>query len=161
MSSAGVQAPGSANATSIDLWKFLEKMGDEVKESLFKFVTWIIGFAAAILGFAIKEGFENGYGKVAHPLLVISVSLAGLLILVHATFIIFDHGRHINRTFGRADAARDGESSPQKIWDAGEREAQGKPIPSICRNLLIVVSLFALGFLSILGFACCGRNIAL
>jgi hypothetical protein len=152
MGNTGAHVRGSADRTSIDLWKFFEKRVSELKESMFRFVTWIIGFAAAILGFAIKEGFKDGYEKVAHPRLLIILSGAGLVILLHAFFIIRDHGRHINRTFGRANAARDGESYPKKIRGAGQIAAD-MPLPPICRDLLIVVALFALGFLFILGMA--------
>ena len=113
---------------------------------MFKLVTWIVGFAAVVLGFAVKEGFEKGLEKVTHRSLLLTLGLAGLVVLAHATIIIVDHGRHINRTFARADAARDGESAPQKIWKAG-KEAQAKWIPAICWELLTVVGLFAVAYL--------------
>ena len=53
MSDAGSQVPETLDTPSIDLWKFFEERGAEQKESLFKLITWIIGFAAVVLGFAI------------------------------------------------------------------------------------------------------------
>jgi hypothetical protein len=54
MSDAGSQVPETLDTPSIDLWKFFEERGAEQKESLFKLITWIIGFAAVVLCFAIK-----------------------------------------------------------------------------------------------------------
>jgi hypothetical protein len=145
MGNAGTEHPESAGAASTDLWKFFEQRGAEQKESMFRLVTWIIGLAAVVLGFAIKEGFEKGLEKVAHARLLLIVSFVGLFVMVHAVFVICDHGRHINRTFARADAARDGQSAPLKIWEAGNK-AEGGPLPPICRQLLFVVAGFALCF---------------
>jgi hypothetical protein len=145
MGNAGTQHSGSPNAASTDLWKFFEQRGAEQKESLFKLVTWIVGFAAVVLGFAVKEGFEKGLEKIAHPFMLFILGCVGLAVVVHAFFIVRDHGRHINRTFARADAARDGESAPLKIWQAG-KEAEDEWLPPICRQLLYVVGAFGLVF---------------
>jgi hypothetical protein len=69
----------------------------------------------------------------------------GLVVLVLAFVIIRDHGSHINRTYGRADAARDGERALQRIWEAGEK-AESASLPRICKELLLVVGLFAIAF---------------
>lgn len=71
-------------STEVDLWKFFEARASELKESMFKMVTWIIGFAAVLLGFAVKEGFEKGLASVAHPRLLMSVGVVGLVIVGHA-----------------------------------------------------------------------------
>jgi len=136
---------GSPDDASIDLWKFFEQRGAEQKESLFKLVTWIVGFAAVNLGFTVKEGFQSKYETIAHPGLLVILSGVGLVVLVHAFFIVRDHGRHINRTFARADAARDGKVAPREIWAAGKK-AEGEPLPPICKQLLIAVGMFALAF---------------
>ena len=104
----------------------------------------MVGFAAVILGYTIKEGFKSGL-EIAHPRLLIILSLVGIAVLTNALFIIRDHGRHINRTFARADAARNGESAPPKIWEAGQK-AEGDPLPPICKQLLIVIGMFVLAF---------------
>jgi hypothetical protein len=145
MGNAGTQQSGSASSVSTDLWKFFEQRGAEQKESLFKLVTWIVGFAAVVLGFAVKEAFEKGLEKIAHPRMLFILGCVGLAVIIHAFVIVRDHGRHINRTFARADAARDGESAPLKIWQAG-KEAEGESLPPICRQLLYVVGAFGLAF---------------
>jgi len=136
---------GKKGTASTDLWKFFEQRGAEQKESLFKLVTWIVGLAAVVLGFAVKEGFEKGLEKITHPFMLFILGCVGLAVVVHAFFIVREHGQHINRTFARADKARDGESAPKKIWQAG-KDAEGGPLPPICRQLLKVVGTFGLAF---------------
>lgn len=130
---------------SVDLWKFFEERGGRIKDSMFKVVTWIVGFAAIVLGFAVKEGFGAGLTSVKHPNMLVSLGFIGLVVVVHAAIVIRDYGEHINRTFARADAARDGETCPNKIWDKG-KTAEGRKLPPICSHYLIVVGLFGIGF---------------
>lgn len=131
--------------TSIDLWKFFEERGGKLKESMFQVVTWILGFASVVLGFAVEKGFGTGLASVTHPLLILVAGLGGLILLVHATIVIRDYGQHINRMFTRADSARSGEASPQEIWNAA-RGAECEPLPPVCRHLLVVVGLSAAAF---------------
>jgi hypothetical protein len=72
---------GSPDDASIDLWKFFEQRGAEQKESLFKLVTWIVGFAAVILGFTVKEGFQSKYETIAHPACSSFLAVSGLQFL--------------------------------------------------------------------------------
>ena len=145
MASPQVQGGQTASNGSVDLWKFFEDRGSSLKESMFKVVTWIVGLAGAILAFAIKEGFGKGLAKVTEPGLVLSLGLIGLVVIVHAVVVIRDYGHHINRTFARADAARVGETVPQKIWEAGHG-ARRDALPPVCRHLLFVTALLGIGF---------------
>lgn len=148
------EVPPSASSVSIDLWKFFEDRGSKLKESMFGVVTWMVGLASFVLGFAVKEGFATGSALtyITHPASVIGLSAAGLLILRYADVAIRDYGEHINRTLNRADAARRGESSPSVIWDAGQK-ALGAPLPPICAPLRRVLALFAAGFLALIVLA--------
>ena len=151
MSDAVSQVPETLDtAASIDLWKFFEERGAEQRGSLFKLVTWIIGFAAVVLGYAIKEGFDSNL-KVSHPRLVFLLGVVGFVVVFHAILIVLDHGWHINQTLARAKAARDGvESTPRKIWDVGEIAGSKWSLPPICNQLLFVVGLFAAGFAALI-----------
>jgi vacuolar-type H+-ATPase subunit I/STV1 len=149
MSDVGSQVPETLDTPSIDLWKFFEERGAEQKESLFKLITWIIGFAAVVLGFAIKEGFDRNL-KADHPRLVFLLGVVGFVVVFHAILIVLDHGWHINRTLARANKARDGESAPRKIWDAGDIAGRKWSLPPICTQLLFVVGLFAAGFAALI-----------
>jgi hypothetical protein len=144
MGNAGTQDSGSPDMATTDLWKFFEERGTQQKASMYQLVTWIIGFAAVVLGFAVKEGFE-GHFATAHPRVLCIFGGVGLVVLGLAFLIIRDHGKHINRTYGRADAARDGERALQKIWEAGKK-AESDSLPRICKELLLVVGLFATAF---------------
>jgi hypothetical protein len=77
---------------------------------MFKVVTWVIGFAAIVLGYTVKEAFAKGLLKAGYPGMVISFSIICLLLLGHAVLVIRDYGEHINRKFNRADEAKKGES---------------------------------------------------
>lgn len=142
------------STTSVDLWKFFEERGSKLKESMFQVVTWNLGLASAVLGFAVTKGFEEGLKSIAHPPLLVSMGLAGLALLGHAVIVIRDYGWHINRTFARADAARDGESSPRNIWNAA-RGAESQRLPPICWHLLMIVGLFAAAFAVIVVLGIC------
>ena len=142
------------STTSVDLWKFFEERGSKLKESMFQVVTWNLGLASAVLGFAVTKGFEEGLKSIAHPQVLVSMGLIGLALLVHAVIVVRDYGRHINRTFARADAARDGESSPRNIWNAA-RGAESQQLPPVCWHLLIVVGLFAAAFAIIVVLGLC------
>jgi hypothetical protein len=152
--SAREQTMSTSETISVDLWKFFEERGAKLKESMFSVVTWIMGFAVVVLGFAVKEGFDKGLMKVMFPGMVISLAVSGLLLLTLAVIVLSDYGDHINRTFARADAARDGASSPKKIWDAGQK-ANGQKLPPVCRHLLGMVGLCFLGFAVLIFMALC------
>jgi hypothetical protein len=147
MSDAGSRFSESPNTASTDLWKFLEERGANQKESMFKLVTWIIGFAAVILGFAFKEGFDKGFENVEHPRMLLILGCLGLAVIFHAFVVVYDHGRHIERTFARADEARRGVFDPQRIWEAGKKaDRKWWQLPPICWELLIVIIAFAVAF---------------
>jgi hypothetical protein len=146
-------------STEVDLWKFFESRASELKESMFKMVTWIIGFAAVLLGFAVKEGFEKGLASVAHPRLLMSVGVVGIVIVGHAVIVVVDYAKHLNRTFARSTAARE-RGSLAEIFAAGDgAKLTIRLLPPSCRDLLGVLALFALGFvlLIVLGLGTSSR----
>jgi len=147
MTNAGTRGESPPTPASTDLWKFFEEKGAQQRESMFKLATWIIGFTGVILGYTVSHGFEQGLEKLSHPRMVFVLGLAGFFVTRSTIWILRDHGQHINRTFARADAAREGASAPQTIWDQG-KAAEGKPLPPICRQLLFVVHVFGAIFLA-------------
>jgi hypothetical protein len=146
MSEAGAQVSQPANPASTDLWKFFEERGANQKDSMFKLFTWIIGFAAVVLAFAFTEGFEKGFETVKHPWMLCMLSGVGLVVVLYAAVVVYDHGRHIDRTFARADAARGGKFDPQEIWQAGKNAEQWWRLPPICWELLFLIFAFAAAF---------------
>ena len=143
----------------VDLWKYFEKRGSEVKAYMFKVVTWILGFAAVLFGFVAKECFNlQGTGTlISHPPSLIFLSAVGIAIAYYADIVICDFGYHINRNFDRAHAAREGDRSIDDIWDAGQaRDQKNTDLPKICKTLrnfsrgifVVFVLLFIIGIIA-------------
>jgi hypothetical protein len=80
--------------------------------------------------------------------LVLGLSLGGLLLIGYASAVVKDYADHINRTFGRANAARLGAASPQEVWDNSGAET-AKDLPGICVDLFVVLGLFAAAFVAL------------
>jgi hypothetical protein len=137
---------------SIDLWKFFEDKAEQQKETTFKLVTWIVGFAGVLLGFTVTQGFEKGFEKIAHPIMVLVFGLVGFGFALITLLIVRDHGRHIRRTERRACAAQQGKSDPQDMKEA-DNDAKRDPLPWICCQLLAVIAVFGLAFLGLALFA--------
>lgn len=142
----------TSTPVSVELWKFFEERGSKLKESMFMTVSWILGFSAAVLAFAVKEGFADGKATVANPGAMSLLVLAGFLLLMHAYFVVKDYGEHINRTFNRADAARKGETDPEMVWRAGDKYKE-QSTPQVCRYMLRTIGLFAAAFMLVLGLS--------
>jgi len=137
------------NLDYVDLWKYFESRGADVKNTMFSVVTWIIGFAAAVLGFLVKEfiGFQADALVILYPLPLIVVSLVGMCIVVYADILIRDFGEHINRNFDRADRAREGDRTVDEIWGGEESVQKAKAgLPPICKRIRAVVWAFGGAF---------------
>ena len=137
------------NLNYVDLWKYFEGRGSEVKATMFKVVTWILGFAALILGYIIKEysTINSNNETSAHLWGILFLGAIGIAIAYYAKIVINDFGDHINRNFDRADASREGNLSLDEIWEAGETShIFRKDLPAICKTLLHVSYGFLLAF---------------
>jgi hypothetical protein len=141
----------------VDLWKYFEDRGYEVKQTMLKVTTWIIGFAAMALCFIMKEclTYPSSGFLIKIPLMLIITSSIGLLITWYADIVIRDFGTHINRHFDRADAARRRNEALCEIWKVGDYEGRDqkapaaknqKRLPPICRTLRRVVWRFGIIF---------------
>jgi len=132
---------------STDLWKFFEEKATQQKETTFKLVTWIVGFAGVLLGFIVMQGFEKGFEKIAHTIMVILFCAVGVGFTLMTFLIVRDHGQHIIRTEQRAIAAQAGKSDLKDINEEADKNAKDEPLPWICRQLLTVVAIFGTLFL--------------
>lgn len=136
------------NLDYVELWKFFEERGSEVKSTMFNVVTWILGFAFVLTGIIIKEFFQFNQNtiSISEPLALIIFSIVGLAIVYYSDLVIRDFGGHINRNFDRADAAREGDKSVDEIWAKGVENSTGRNgLPKICKTIRKV----SLGFLSV------------
>src|SRR5262245_37962814 len=88
----------------LDLYKFFESRAETIKAGMFASVTWVLGFAAAVLGFAVSTfaDFEGGVVLVKHPQAGIVSSFAGIALCAYALFLVYDAAHHIGRNWDRA-----------------------------------------------------------
>jgi hypothetical protein len=88
--------PVSAPADPLDyvaLWQYFEKRGVEVKESMVKVLTWILGFASAVLAFLIQKTVTVGGAvgfRVEHPVGAVVLAAAGLALCWFAILVLRD-----------------------------------------------------------------------
>jgi len=134
----------------VDLWKYFENRGAAVKNTMFNVVTWIVGFAAVILGFIVKETITFVGDSIVFdkPTTLLCLSVIGLLVIVYARIVINDFSDHINKNFDRADRARDTSKSLLEILDIKEKDPERSTgLPNICKYVLRVVWIFGVLFL--------------
>ena len=79
----------------LELWQYFEDKATRVKGAMFNTITWVIGFAAALLGFIFAKitDFDISKSKIPLPLLMILLSIAGLVICLYAFFGVPLRGR--------------------------------------------------------------------
>jgi len=133
----------------LQLWQYFEGRGSSLKESFLHMMTWVLGFAGALVAFAADKtlNWKRGEPLVANHLTLFVVSAVGLALVTFAHRVIAEFGEHINRNFDRADRARDADASLDEILAYSERpEAKGQQLPSICRNVRIIVLAFGAAF---------------
>jgi len=134
----------------VELWKYFESRGSNVKDTMFKVITWVVGFAAVILGFMLKETItlETDSLGVSKPSTLLVLSCVGFVVILYANILIRDFADHINRNFDRADRARDKTKSLLDILDI-DQESQNTSVglPDICKYVLGVIWVFGVVFL--------------
>jgi hypothetical protein len=134
----------------LGLWKHFEDKSTSVKSAMFNTITWLIGFAAALLAFifANMADFDTETGVISLQMLVILASIAGLAICLYAFFTLGESSEHIIRNWDRADRCYDkvdwlSEIVPRK-GEGGATEVK------ICKQLSYVVWFFITAFVGIL-----------
>jgi len=131
----------------VDLWKYFESRGQELKTAMLSMITWLGGFAAAVLAFAMKEAmdFKTCPPWVSNPGLLIGLALTGLAIVWYSLVIVYEYADHINRTFNRSDRIRLADSSLDAIL--GVPSSCPPPrLPNICRHARDVMLAFGVAF---------------
>jgi hypothetical protein len=135
----------------LNLWKYFQDKAISVKGAMFNTITWIIGFAAALLGFIFAKisDFDPMKAKIITlPLLMILLSIAGIVICIYAFFAIGESAKHIRKNWDRRDRCMNEIKGLNKIII---KEAENKTnIIEIWNQLRIVVSIFLVSFIAIL-----------
>jgi hypothetical protein len=138
----------------LDLWKYFDDKATSVKGAMFSTITWIIGFAGALLGFIFVKLADFDLSKASIPLswLFTSISIAGILICVYAFFALGESAKHIKNNWGYADKiCRDNIEGLREIVLPEKVEKKDK-LTAIWYQLGIVVLLFLVAFVVILAF---------
>jgi hypothetical protein len=159
---------------TVDLWKYFESRGQELKTAMIALSTWLTGFMAATLAFSLEKAikFDAGSVRVSNPLLLVLMGIIGLGLVIYALIVVYEYVDHINRAFARSDRVRDLDTSldpiltPRKpkphlkipkIWAYVRAilrlKPEPTPIPKICAHVRDVVWAFgvAFAFLLLLG----------
>ena len=133
----------------LELWKYFQDKAISVKGAMFNTVTWIIGFAAALLGFIFAKisDFDPFNSEIPLPLLMIMLSIAGIVICVYAFFAIGESAKHIRKNWNRADRCMEKIEGIDEIVTEG---SEHNKYIEIWNQLRIVVTIFLVSFIAIL-----------
>ena len=136
----------------LDLWKYFQGRADSLKESMFESVTWIIGFAAAVLGFVLAEFIDLNDSNMVinHRGLAILFCAVGIVFCIYALFLLGEFAAHIQ---GNWDRANECEKQVEGLTSIIRASKQGPKWGQIWHKVGLIVSLFILAFV-IVGFLC-------
>jgi hypothetical protein len=139
------------NEDYLNLWKYFEDKATSIKGAMFNTITWIIGFAAALLGFIFSKitDFEPSKAEIPLSLLMILLSIAGLVICLYAFFALGESAKHINKNWMRAERCMYEIEGLNNLVLSNESENNTK-VMKIWNQLRIVVSIFFASFIAIL-----------
>jgi hypothetical protein len=134
----------------LKLWMYFQDRADNVKEAMFKTLTWTVGFAAALLGFIFVNltSYDKLKATVALSGLVFVAAAAGLVICLYSWFMLSESGKHIQANWERADRCGLHVEDLGRIIH-GDFEKNRKTM-KIWNQLRIIVALFAIAFSAIL-----------
>jgi hypothetical protein len=136
----------------LDLWKYFDDKATSIKGAMFSTITWIIGFAGALLGFmSVKlADFDPSKAAISLSWFMRSISIAGIMICVYALFALGESAKHINNNWIYADKiCRENLEGLREIVSSSKAEQKDKSMP-IWYRLGIVVLLFLCAFMAML-----------
>ena len=88
----------------LDLYKFFQSRADELKSNMFANVTWVLGFAAAVLGFAVGKfvSFKSTGIEVVQVGVALASCVVGALLCFYAILLLRDAAAHIRGNWERS-----------------------------------------------------------
>jgi hypothetical protein len=137
-------------ADYIDLYKFFQLRADSIKTSLFQSVTWVVGFAAAILGFVFNKCFDfesTSSVTIQEDFGIVLCSVGGLLCL-YGLFLLYDGRNHILGNWDLANQCAAEVPNLEKLTLGQKRRRGGK----VWHQMGGVVFLFLLTFAGLIVF---------
>jgi hypothetical protein len=116
---------------------------------MFGTITWVIGFAAALLAFIFVKlaDFDLHKAVISLSAIVISISIAGVAICLFALVALWESAKHIKNNWISADKCKDDIEGISEIVSSEKRD-KGMPI---WWQLGILVFLFIAAFILIGG----------
>jgi hypothetical protein len=136
----------------LKLWMYFQDKATSVKGAMFNTITWLIGFAAALLAFTFAKltDFNLDNAAVSLPFLMVLTSSAGLVICLYAYFALGESAKHIKNNWRYADKCLNELKELENIVIPKRTQSR---VVAIWKQLAIVVSLFLAAFIAILIWA--------
>ncbi len=139
----------------LELWKYFQDKATSVKGAMFNIITWILGFAAAILGFIFVNLAKD---KAKNPTmtleeLILYASLSGGALCIYAFMALGESAKHIYNNWTFADNCKNEIEGLSEILSTDTKDT--KKTIKIWNQLRIIVGLFSASFLLILLYAIC------
>lgn len=93
-----------SNINLVDLWMHFQDRGAAVKASMVGVVSWLLGFSAVLVGYAVDKAFSfDPSPAVARPWVAVIAGVSGLMLTWYSLIVLGDFDRHIDRSFSTAD----------------------------------------------------------
>ena len=141
----------------LKLWIYFQDRADNIKEAMFKTLTWTIGFAAALLAFIFANliDFDPSRAIVTLWSIVSITAAAGLVICLYSWFMLSESGKHIQYNWDRANRCELHVKDLGIIirGDGAKKQGDGakkRNVMKIWDQLRIIVVLFAIAFAGVL-----------
>ena len=133
----------------LTLWKYFNDKATNVKGAMFNTLTWIIGFATALLGFVSLNltNYNSDNAVISLPLLMVVSAIAGLFICVYAWFTLQESAKHIQNNWDYANNCRKEIDGLKKLIKPKKKKTE---MMAIWNRLGLIVVFFAIAFLVIL-----------
>lgn len=129
----------------LDLWKHFQARADALKAEMFERVTWVLGLASAIVGFALSE--LGKYQTQVSLTILQLLALVGLGLCGYAWIIVADAAQHIRNNWDRADRCMAQIDGLTEIWDGSNPKHPRKGWWRYPWNrTLLIIALFAIAF---------------
>jgi hypothetical protein len=137
-----------AGADWVELYQFYQSRADDIKAALFASVTWIIGFAAAVLGFVIVTFLDLTKEplKIKFPWLAMLFCVVGCALCVYALLLLYDGANHIRANWKRADECEEHVKDLPRLAMGTVKRRTGK----VWQHMSVVVGGFLIIFVALL-----------
>jgi hypothetical protein len=87
----------------LEVWKHFADMGGTDKNTMIVAVSWLLGLAAAAIGYTLTHLSESTTVEPMHTVSVLIVSALGLVLSLLAAFVTVLYAGYANRNWAQAD----------------------------------------------------------